>query len=507
MRKTILLGSAVAVVLLASLVYWNSRGQSGSPRYRLAQVERGAILTTVSSTGRINPISSVEVGSQVSGQILQVSADFNTRVKKGQVIARLDPASFEARLRAARAETAVAEAGVVMQRAGIAELNADLAGGRAALSAAEKDLKRKRAFVKKKLAPQSEFDNALSTRDQAKARLDRIFALLEKQRAQIVMALAQVKARAAVLRDRELELENTVIRSPVAGVVIARNVDPGQTVAASLQAPVLFTIAESLERMQLEVSVDEADIGRVRVGQSARFTVDAFPRRRFHGKVSQIRKAPLIVSNVVTYTVVADASNRENLLLPGMTANVEIVIGERREALKVPDAALRFRPAGAGAEGAGGAGAAGGGGSGGGGRRAANRERFRRLVETLKLNEQQQRQAREIFRETGQAIRAQRQNGTGGEDLREVVRQLRAQANNRIAALLDAGQRAGFEQLRAAAGSRRPGRLWVLDEQGQPGPVNVVLGISDGTMTEIVSGAVEAGTSVVVGLADPAAAR
>ncbi len=155
MRKAILLASAVAVVLLASLVYWNSRGQSGSPRYRLARVERGAILTTVSSTGRISPISSVDVGSQVSGQFLQVSADFNTRVKKGQVIARLDPASFEARLRAARAETAVAEAGVVMQRAGIAELNADLAGGRAALSAAEKDLKRKRAFVKKNWPPKA----------------------------------------------------------------------------------------------------------------------------------------------------------------------------------------------------------------------------------------------------------------------------------------------------------------------------------------------------------------
>ena len=272
-------------------------------------------------------------------------------------------------------------------------------------------------------------------------------------------------------------------------MVIGRNVDLGQTVAASLQAPVLFTIAEDLRRMQVEVSVDEADIGRLRQCQRVRFTVDAYAERNFAGRVQQIRKAPNVVSNVVTYIVIVGADNPDQALLPGMTANVE-----------VPSAALRFKPDGAAAPEA----AA----SRGGGRDAARarvRALFQRLNKRLALNEEQQAGVRAIFRETGQAIGALAQAGGEPEQRRQAVRGLRAQASRRIAALLDEEQKRKYaEMLAESAVATTRGRVWRPDTKGKPEAVAVVAGISDGSMTEVVRGELAAGQQVIIGRASRA---
>ncbi len=501
MRRFLVLAIVVVAGATAAYHYWRTQTGEEAPQYRLARVEKGAIEMTVSATGQVNPVTTVQVGSQVSGQIAELLADFNTEVTAGQVIARIDPQSFEARLAAARADLAFAGANLAVQQAALAEHRADIAGAQAALKDAAAEHARQGILLGRRVVSQSAVDRALATRDQARARKLSAEAKLAKQQAQIGSARAQVQSRRAALNERRLDLERTVIRSPVAGVVIGRNVELGQTVAASLQAPVLFTIAEDLKRMQVEVSVDEADIGRLRERQRVRFTVDAYARRNFTGQVRQIRKAPNVVSNVVTYTVIVGAENPDLALLPGMTANVEVIVGARKDVLKVPSAALRFRPkAGAAAS------QASSGGGGGGGRREAARARgralFQRLNKTLGLNEEQQSVIGAIFRETGQAIGALRQAGGQPETMRQAVRGLRAQASRRIAALLDDEQKRRYaEMLAEAAVTTSRGQVWRLGPNGQPLAIPVVSGISDSSMTEIVRGELKAGQPVIVGRA------
>jgi HlyD family secretion protein len=314
-----------------------------APLYRVATVSRGPIATTISATGTLKAVVTVDVGTQVSGMIKTLHADFNSEVEAGQVVARIDAAPFEARLSEAEAELAVARASVSMQEAALTEAEADLAGQRAALTAANDELRRKRELFAKGVERAGAVDTAVMAQEQADARVKGAQARLVRQRAQIELSRAQVEQKMAAVQQRRLDLDYTYIRSPVRGVVISRNVDAGQTVAASLQAPVLFRIAEDLSRMQVSVSVDEADIGRVATGQRVIFTVDAFPEHTFEGRVEQIRKASQEISNVVTYTVVVNAKNDQQLLLPGMTASVRFVVGQNANALKVPLAALRLR--------------------------------------------------------------------------------------------------------------------------------------------------------------------
>jgi len=500
MRRFLILAIIIVAGATAAYHYWRAQSDEAAPRYRLAKVEQGAIEMTVSATGKVNPVTTVQVGTQVSGQIAELLADFNTEVTAGQVIARIDPQSFQARVAAARADLAFARANLAVQQAALAEYRADIAGSAAALKDAEAEHARQRTLLSRRVVSQSAVDRALAARDQALARKRSAEAKLAKQRAQIGSAKAQVQSRQAALNERQLDLERTVIRSPVAGVVIGRNVDLGQTVAASLQAPVLFTIAQDLSSMQVEVSVDEADIGRLRQCQRVRFTVDAYAERNFAGRVQQIRKAPNVVSNVVTYIVIVGADNPDQALLPGMTANVEVIVGARQDVLKVPSAALRFKPDGAAAPEA----AA----SRGGGRDAARarvRALFQRLNKRLALNEEQQAGVRAIFRETGQAIGALAQAGGEPEQRRQAVRGLRAQASRRIAALLDEEQKRKYaEMLAESAVATTRGRVWRPDTKGKPEAVAVVAGISDGSMTEVVRGELAAGQQVIIGRASRA---
>lgn len=323
---------ALAVLLAAAGfgAYRTLGGGGARPAWKLAKAESGPLAAVVSATGTLNPVVSVQVGSQVSGQVKETHADFNSEVKAGQLIARIDPENFQHRVRQAEADLDAARAAVAVQQA-------EVIRSRANLDEAQRDFDRKKLLVEKNFISPAERDKAGSA--------------LDASRAQLQVAQAQGNNSAALVRSREtqlaqarVDLERTAIRSPVDGIVVKRSIEPGQTVAASLQAPELFVIARNLTDMQVETAIDEADVGRVSVGQKSTFTVDAFPGRTFEGAVRQVRKAAQVVSNVVTYTVVISAANPDLILLPGMTANVRIVTAEKDRVLKVPNAALRFKP-------------------------------------------------------------------------------------------------------------------------------------------------------------------
>ena len=506
MRRIIIVVVILALLGAGAFYYFRGKGGDIEAAYRLGEVTKGPMEVLVSSTGKVHPVMIVDVGSQVSGQVSEVLVDYNSLVSKDEVIARLDPAPFEARLEVAEADLAQAKASVTMQNASLEQLKADLVGARAAFKELEQDLERQSSLLKRKVVSQSIVDRAVASRDQSRARIDSLLAQQKRQRAQILTTEAQVLSRAAGLRERKTELDNTVIRSPVNGVVINRAVDPGQTVAASLQAPVLFTIAQDLREIHLEVSVDEADIGRVREGQKVRFTVDAYPERTYTGQVIQIRKQPVEVSNVVTYVIIVSTRNDDDTLLPGMTANVELVIGERADAIQVPSSALRFTPrgievpsagGGGGSGGGGGQGGQGQGGSGGGGMRGM----MQQLNENLNLNAEQQEAARAIFMEMGQSIRGLREGGMEADQMGPAIAQLRRQMTQKLEALFDPEQKRLYHELTAEAAASQGvrGRVWTVGPEGSPVPANVMIGISDGSRTEILRGEIEPGDQVIVG--------
>ncbi len=371
--------AVVALLALAAIAgYLYVRPLARPLPYQTARVARGPLMASVSATGTLNAVITVQVGSQISGQIKELSADFNSQVVKGQVIARIDPDILQAQVNQARAQVQAAQATVLNQRAAVAKTRADLQGSRAALASVhaqaakslvavvdgERNLTRQRGLRERALIAQADVDAAQVAYDSAVAQhqasvaqeqaqasaVESATAQLEVAEAQLENARAQVGQSEAALRQAQVNLDHTIIRAPVDGVVVSRNVDVGQTVAASLQAPTLFQIAQDLTKMQVDTNVDEADVGRVRVGQAVTFTVDSFPGQTFAGDVVQVRKSPQVVQNVVTYDVVVSAPNPDLTLLPGMTANVRIVTDRKESALKVPNAALRFRPAGAAAD-------------------------------------------------------------------------------------------------------------------------------------------------------------
>lgn len=337
----LLLLAAMTAVLWAWQPWQDS---TPKPQYRLGKATEGRLSAAVSASGTLGARVTVQVGSQVSGQIAELLVDFNSPVKKGQVIARLDPASFATRVAQAQADLRAAQSAVQVARDTLTMRQAELAKARIALDESGRNLERKRALVRELFLSPAELDSAQAAYDTAREQVRLAEASVQVARAQLANAEALVAQRQALLRQAEVELAHTVIRSPVDGVVISRNVDVGQTVAASLQAPVLFTIAQDLRQMELNIAVDEADVGRVKPGQTVRFTVDAYPGERFSGQVTQIRKAPQTVNNVVTYGVIASAANPDGKLLPGMTANARILTEEKERVLMVPNEALRFRP-------------------------------------------------------------------------------------------------------------------------------------------------------------------
>ena len=345
-RKKYLIGMVIIILILAGgILLRQLSGQNGSnQKFRLAKVERGEVSLAVTATGTINPVINVLVGSQVSGTIKALYADFNSQVKEGQVIAQIDPAIFEAQVEQGRASVLNARANLLNAQANLENAKANLTKADVAVLDAKRTLDRNQPLLEKKIIAQATMDTAQTNYDTAVAQTDVAKAQVESAKSQIESFKAQVEQTKAALRVAETNLRYATIRSPVNGTVISRNVDVGQTVAASLQAPTLFTIAKNLAEMQVDSNVSEADVGRIAAGQDATFTVDAYPERIFHGKVSEIRNAPIIVQNVVTYDVVILVGNKDLKLKPGMTANVSVMIAHREGVLKIPNAALRFRP-------------------------------------------------------------------------------------------------------------------------------------------------------------------
>ncbi|MBW1887105.1 MAG: efflux RND transporter periplasmic adaptor subunit, partial [Deltaproteobacteria bacterium] len=349
-----LIGSAVL------LVSYFHGGENTKQGYKTALVNRGQILAIVTSTGTVNPLNTVKVGSQISGNIIEIYVDFNSVVKKDQVIARIDPAVYEAQLEQARAQRLMAQMqlmerqkDIVAAQAGIESAVANLNSAKATLREAELQYNRIAKLRDKITVSQSRLDEVLARRDNARGAVEVAKAKVETSKAQLQRAQAQEKGVRALIAERkaalklaDVKLKYCTIKSPIDGEVIERAVDVGQTVAATLQSPVLFTIAENLARMQVEVDVSEADVGQIKPDQDVEFTVDAFPEKKFRAKVRQVRNFATEIQNVVTYKVIADVNNDSFLLRPGMTANVTITVAKVDNVLKVPNAALRFKPPG-----------------------------------------------------------------------------------------------------------------------------------------------------------------
>lgn len=530
MMRRILSVVIVAVVVGGGVwAYLYTQSIGNAPKYRLAKVERGPLTAAVSATGNLNAVITVQVGSQVSGQIKELLVDFNSVVKKDQVVARIDPDIFQAKVNQAKADLDSAKATVLNQQAQIERSRADVENARAAYAEAraqtakaqvavvdtKRDFDRKTELFTRQLIAKSDLDSSQAAHDSAVAQLDSAkaheqalasgiqsaVAQLRVAEAMLESARAQVEQKVAALKQAQLDLDHTTILAPVDGVVVSRQVDVGQTVAASLQAPVLFTIAQDLTRMQVETSVDEADIGRINVDDRATFSVDAFPGETFIGTVTQIRKAALIVQNVVTYTVIVAVPNPAGKLLPGMTANVKLVVAQKSSVLKVPNAALRFRPAGADAAAPGAP--AGGGGAVAGGAPPSIEQVRDRLVKELKLTEDQQKKLEPILSDSRQQFVALQ--GLPERDRRPKAQKIREAARVRIREILTDQQRARYDEMSGAPGgdgrSGIAGRVWVLGPDGKLAQLSLTLGLSDGSATEVLRGEVKEGQEVVVGLA------
>lgn len=347
MNKTTWIAGAVVLALAGGGAWWwMQRSGADAVQYRTSKIERGPISATVSASGAVNPVTQVSVGTQVSGQIRDLYVDFNSEVRAGQLIAQIDPETFEYRVRQSQADVDAARAAVLTAQANAAASRASVSRAEVDLAEARRDQERKLSLVEKQFIAQSEADKARALVNTTTESLRSAQAQAGVTEAQIKSAQATVAQREAALAQARIDLQRTRITSPVNGIVIKRAIEKGQTVAASLQSPELFVIAQNLQDMQVDASIDESDVGRIRTGQKASFTVDAFPGQTFEGEVRQVRKAAQNVANVVTYVAVIGFSNTGGRLLPGMTANVRVVTDTRENVLKVPNAALRVRIAG-----------------------------------------------------------------------------------------------------------------------------------------------------------------
>jgi HlyD family secretion protein len=465
-NRWILAVLAVAVVALGGW-WWKGRNAAAAPKYRTTEVERGTIEAVVSATGTVRPVVQVEVGSQVSGTVVRIFSDYNARVRQGQVLLQLDPASFRAR--------------VIQNQAAVAKAEA-------ALKDAERSLRRAQELVKQNYISQAEVEGADVT--------------VEQRRAELRQARAQ-------LQVAQVDLANTTIRAPIDGVVIARSIDLGQTVAASLQAPKLFVIANDLSRMQVETKIDEADIGRIHPGLPVTFTVDAFPDMTFEGRVAQVRLEPIVEQNVVTYTTVIHTDNPALKLRPGMTANVTVRTAKRDDVLKVPAAALRFRPPAdpKARDERGGAFAAsspGGSGSGGGIGQGRGSQTARAGASARDPGGK-----RAADRATAPQAGGSAESGTGARGDRSggERRAMRDAGGDPSAASAAQGMVAGEGGENAPADetpAMKPGAVFVLRDD-KPVRVPVLTGLSDGASVEVQSRELDQGDAVIVGLEQPVA--
>lgn len=504
---------AVLIALIAGAGWWwlQNGGDAAQLKYRTAKVDKGALTSTVAASGTLNAVKTVAVSSQISGQLKEVLVDFNSEVKPGQVLARIDPESYQLRINQARADLDAVRSTALVQQNMVSSQKIELGKAKIALVDAERDFQRKKELVAKGFISPSELEKADTVFKTAREQVSLVEQGIRTQESQVASAQANVRQREVVLQSAQVDLEKTTIRAPVNGVVIARKIEPGSTVAASLSAPDLFIIAQDLRAMQVETSIDEADIGRLKVGQNATFTVDAFPRRNFSGKVTQIRKAAQVIQNVVTYVVTISAENPDLALVPGMTANTRITVDSRDNVLKVSNAALRFKPLGesgapAGKTGDSAATAPTGAAAGA----AAQATQFRdRLMTDLKPDEAQKARLDQVFATMRSKLTGLRDVQDEGER-RKASSEARNEMRREIEAVLKPEQKAAWEKILAETSTGRSGgasavtagRVYVLGADGKPQAVEIRVGLTDGTYSEVVSGALKENDEVVIGTQD-----
>ncbi|MBP1691405.1 MAG: efflux pump, family, rane fusion protein [Bacteroidetes bacterium] len=463
----------ISVAAIAAAYFLFFRGEKTTYEFRLDKISRGNITMNVTATGTINAVTTVAVGTQVSGIIAKLYADFNSIVKEGQVIAQIDPTFLQ---------QSVKDASASLERA------------QAQYNDAQRSYERTKSLFEKNLESQATYDAALTA--------------LESNR-------AVLKQAEASLDRAKINLAYATIYAPINGVVIDRQVNVGQTVAASFSSPTLYTIANDLHKMQVQATIDESDIGQISVGQEATFTVDAYPDDIFRGTVSQIRLAPVTIQNVVNYTVVVDVDNKQLKLMPGMTANVKILVGSREDALRVPNMALRFQPpsdlidstkfkeqrmSGMGREGG-----------------SPMGERMRTEGGGPSAQGAGTEERRTKMRALRDSIQAAHAGKLSEEDLRTEVRKaferMRKDAEPPVVSVVKPGARAGantrfgiqitFPEYQksdaAGVGERQRGRVWILNAQKKLEPVFVITGLSDGRYTEIITEGLKDGDQVVLG--------
>jgi HlyD family secretion protein len=428
MKKKIIIGAVILVVIVGIVLGFTvfNRNPNNNEQYKKEAVDRGDIEALVITTGSLNPVTIVEVGSQVSGRISRLYADFNSEVKKGQVIAELDQSLFLTRVQQNKAnyESAVAS----------------LEKAKVTLENMKRKYDRAQDLFQKDLISFEEKETAETQYYTAKADVQSSEARLEQAKSQ--------------LDSSNVDLAYTVIASPIDGIVISRDVNVGQTVAASFQAPVLFKIANDLSKMQVECSVDEADIGTIKEGQKVKFTVDAFPNDAFTGKVTQVRYSPEVIQNVVTYTTIVEVDNPEMKLRPGMTATVSVVTGEAKNALRVPNAALRFNP-------------------------QLSPEEMRKIYEEMR---------QEMIARRGGTAPSGRPEGERGSQREEgSSSQRRSQSPEGMGPEEPGGRMSQFS------------RIWIEDDKGKLRPIFLKPGVTDNTYTEVVWGNLEEGQLVITG--------
>jgi HlyD family secretion protein len=431
MKKKIIIFAALLIIVAAAVLYFTvfKNGETTEVGYKKEALKTGTIEALVDTTGTLNAVTMVDVGSQVSGRINDIFVDFNSAVKAGQVIARIDQEQFTTRVK--------------QNEANYRSAQARLENAKVNLANSKKKWERAKNLFEKDLISIEEMDTSENTYYGAMSDLQTSTASLEQAQ--------------STLDSSKVDLSYTVIKSPIDGVIINRNINVGQTVAASLQAPVLFQIAKDLTDMQVECVVDESDIGKVKDGQTVRFTVDAFPNENFRGIVKQVRYAPEVVSNVVTYTTIVEVKNDAMKLRPGMTATVAIVVGEARNKLLVPNTALRFQP------------------------------------------EMSQEEMREMF--TAMRGGTGEQPNTGGQQGGE-----RPQRDPNMSGRPSGGGMGQGMGGNMGGRSRDMARIWYENESGQLRMLSFKTGVTDNVYTEVVSGDLEEGLEVIIGTAGTAAA-
>jgi len=512
MKKSKIWMGVVVIVIIAVVVLLAvfSGKETAEPEFKTAVVARGKLQAIVASTGTVNPINIVKVGSQISGNIKEIYVDYNSIVQKDQIIARIDEAVYDAQLDQAKAQLLLAQTQLqekqkemLAVRASVESARANLRSAQASLREASLQFDRIAKLAGTKTVSQSTFDEIQAKRDNARGTVEAFKANVKATEAQLQRVIAQEKGALALIAEREaavklarVKLDYCTIRSPIDGTVLERAVDVGQTVAASLQSPVLFTIAEDLKHMQLEVDVSEADVGQIEPDQEVEFTVDAFAEKKFKAKVRQIRNSPTNIQNVVTYKVIADVDNTSALLRPGMTADVTIIVAYQNNVLMVPNAALRFRPPGELLETK-------------PEQLSSIKERpiYVNTVKNLGLDDKQAREFEKILEDAGNKLKDAIQDAESDDEKILSFRLFMTHVFNRLSAILTEPQReklrAYVQNLKASRGKERgrPVQVFVVDQDGRPKAMRIFIGITDDSQTEVKPGVLKEGDTVIIGLA------